>query len=663
MKRFFFSLFIVVSLNLQSQTLPEEIWTESVKSLQEGNLIFGLELTNKYLELSPNSKYAFYNKGVALYQLGDMRGSCENFNRAFELGFTKNEKSIDYYCNKEYKLKTLKEFYYKDELLTAENGYRPQYTKKDTLRGLLRPERSCFDVTFYNLSVRILINSKSIVGNNEIYFRVLEPTKRIQLDLAENMIIDSIVRYKQKLLYSREYDAVWIDFPEELKKQSSEKITVYYKGKPRFAPNPPWDGGFVWKKSGIFTQFVGVACEQLGASVWWPTKDHLTDRPDSMGINIEVPDKYQAVCNGTLRKVTKAGNKYSRFEWFVQYPINNYNATFYMGKYVEFTDTLLTLGDTLICRYHVLPKNLEIAKKHFKQAHEVIDFYNRTYGPFPFWKDNFRMVESPYEGMEHQTAIAYGDAYDTDKNVISFQNKNYDYIIVHEAAHEWWGNSTTVGDMTDAWIHEGFATYSEYLFLEEKLGYTESLKELQKRMLSVFNFWPMVQNRNVNENAFASGDIYVKGAAMLQSLRSTVNNDSLFMAMIHGFYTEYKNSIVETTDFIEYANYFLCENYTPFFEKFLYDTDLPILNYTYERKPEGILFTYQWNEVPENFQMAFGIESIPGNGIRLVGTTHKQEILLEQATTFNFYNLSKDLSNAPHNSFTYYWTKGETPSP
>lgn len=641
-----------------AQDVKTELFEKSVEYLQSGDYINGLEYTNMLLEKSPNNPYLLYNKGVALFQLCDLEGACESFLKSKEWGYEpENSSFIDYYCDSDVIFGHLKEHYYVGQELLEENGFRPAYTRKDTLRGMLRPERTCFDVHYYNLSVRINTREKSIVGNNEIYFKVVEPSKTIQLDLFDNLTIDSITHNNKRLSFTREYDAVWVEFNTELHKENSEQITVFYHGQPRIAPKPPWDGGFVWEKSGLFTQHNGVSCEQLGASVWWPNKDHLSDRPDSMGINLEVPKKYQAISNGTLRDIKDLGKGYHRYEWAVNYPINNYNATFYMGKFAEFTDTVHSLNDTLICRYHVLPKNLKVAKEHFKQARLVVDFYNRMYGPFPFWDDNFRMVESPYEGMEHQTAIAYGSAYSNSENAHTYLNKNYDYIIVHEAAHEWWGNAVSVADMADAWIHEGFATYSEYLFIEDQHGYADYISELQNRVRYIYNFWPMVENRDVNEDAFASSDIYTKGATMLHCFRATINNDSLFFDLVRGFYNKHKNNPANTDDFISFANNFLDDNYSDFFAKYLYDTKLPVLSYSYEKKDEGILFKYKWTDVGPEFKMAFGLEFSNGNAQRFLGTTEEQEFFIDNANTFYFLNENKDLSNAPHNSFTYYRTR------
>ena len=537
-----------------------------------------------------------------------------------------------------------------------ENNYRPEYTRTDTLRGALRPERTCFDVNYYDLKVRIIPKGKKIAGNNDIYFTMLDSSRQIQIDLFNNYKIGSVRWKNQELDYKRECNAVFIKFPQILMPGEKNTISVEYYGKPEAAVDPPWKGGFVWKRDKKFNRWVAVACEHLGASSWWPNKDHLTDEPDSMTINIEVPEKYLAVSNGTLKKTEKVDKSYNRFVWFVSYPINNYNVTFYMGKYIQFTDTLvLDDNDTLLLKYHVLPYNLDKAVRHFEQVPEIVSFYCDIYGKYPFIRDGFGLVESPYTGMEHQSAIAYGNSY-SNKNDHGYKNKKYDYIIVHEAAHEWWGNSVSAGDMADAWIHEAFATYSELLFIEHIFGKEEYLYELSNKLNYIYNFWPMVENRNVNENSFASNDIYTKGAMMLHCLRCIINNDSLFFKIIRDFYHQKSYKIVDSDSFIKFVNKETKENYYPFFKKYLYETRLPVLEYSFDTNPDNLVFRYKWTEVEEGFRMPFCIETGNKEAIRLVGTTYEQSIVLENVKWFNFFNQWKGPAGSRDNSFTYYWT-------
>lgn len=649
---------IVIKQYVYNQSIPELVWKEGVAYMQEGDYLRGLEQMEKYLEFSPLNQYALYNRGICRFQLGDQSGSCQDIEAAIALGFKKNKKFHSYFCDQDFRLKFLQKQFYKDVDLKPENGLRPVYTRADTLRGALRPERSCFDVFFYNLTVRIDPGNKSIKGKNEIWFKGIHSGRVIQIDLFDDFTITLIKMDGQELDYRREHQALFVQLPEEIQPDKEYKMIIEYAGKPMVASNAPWDGGFVWKRDKKLNKWAGVACEQLGASCWWPNKDHLTDRPDSMQINMEVPEKFQAVCNGRLRDIVELNDRYRRFEWFVGYPINNYNVTFYMGQYVEFTDTIRWEGKDLVARYHVMPYNLDKAREHFKQAHDVVNYYNTAFGPFPFWKDDFRMVESPYEGMEHQTAIAYGAAYDNQKNAITYVNKSFDYIIVHEAAHEWWGNSVGVGDMADIWLHEGFATYAEYMFLEHMLGYEVSMEEINNHNSYIFNVWPLVQNRDVNEDAFASNDVYTKGAALLNCLRATMDNDSVFKKMLRDFHLAYRDSIIDSDCFINYVNHYTQHEYSPLFNKFLYETDLPVLEYSYHRQDSNIVFKYKWLEVEPDFEMPFSIKSIDSDkGIRLMASTVEQETILHDVESFIFYQPTQSASGCPPNGLTYFWTR------
>lgn len=652
-----FLFIFLVSYSIQSQSVMESIWEEGISYMRQGDYFRALEKMEKYLDYSPLSQSALYNRGICRFQLGDLRGCCQDLEAAKVLGFNKNPKFYSYFCDTDFKLKLLQKQFYKGIKLDPENGLRPVYTRADTLRGALRPERTCFDVYFYNLTVRIDPRKKSIQGKNEIWFEGVHPGKVIQIDLFNEFTVSRIQLDSCRLSYHREHQALFIELPEEIVAGNTYMLTIEYEGKPMKASNPPWDGGFIWKRDKRGHRWAGVACEQLGASSWWPNKDHLTDRPDSMGINIEVPEKFEAVCNGRLRGIADAGDKFKRYEWFVNYPINNYNVTFYLGKYTEFTDTIRWKNQKLVARYHVMPYNLEKAREHFKQAQDVVKYYNDAFGPFPFWKDNFRMVESPYEGMEHQTAIAYGAAYDNMKNSITYISRNFDYIIVHEAAHEWWGNSVAAGDMADIWLHEGFATYAEYLFIEHMLGYEASMEEVNNHYMYIFNVWPLVQNRDVNEDAFASNDIYTKGATLLHCLRATIDNDSLFKNMLRDFHLSYRDSIIDSDIFINYVNDYTGNNFSALFSKFLYETELPVLNYTYERKGKDMVLKYKWTEVGPGFTMPFSIKPVGSDhGLRFLGTTKEQEVYLEDVESFVFYQPLQSPAGCPHNGLTYYWT-------
>ncbi len=615
-----------------------------------------IEKMNQIIRLFPFFSDAYYNRGLAKLNLGDVEGACIDMKLADE----KNSKEVDdffkYLCDSDWMIKLFKNYYYRHTKLYRETGYRPLYTRADTLRGALRPERTCFDVFYYNLCVRVIPKGRKIKGSCEIYFTVNEPAWRIQIDLSDNYKVDAITWNGRNLLYQREYNALFIDFPSVLFPGEKHCISVTYSGKPVVAPNPPWDGGFVWKKKNKSERWVGVACEHLGASSWWPNKDHLSDKPDSMLIRIEVPAAYRAVSNGILCEVKDVDKDFRQFSWFVSYPINNYNVTFYMGKYTEFTDTLMTTDGPLLLRYNVFPENLEKAKKHFEQVKDILPVYIDLFGPYPFMRDGYGLVESLYEGMEHQTAIAYGNAYDK-PNRQEYRDNKYDFIIVHESAHEWWGNAITAADMADIWLHEGFATYAEYLFLEKIYGKEEYLHEIARKSYYIYNFWPLVQNRNVNENAFASNDVYHKGAMLLHCLRCTINNDSLFFRIIKDFNIMNRYRALASDDFLQLVNHYTGNDYRPFFNKFLYDKTLPVLLYSYENIGDKLIIKYKWTGVEDGFTMPFGIETSDKKAYRIEATTTEKEIILENTAWFNFYNQWKGYEGCEDHSFTYFRTK------
>jgi aminopeptidase N len=649
------TLFLATSL-VQAQP-PDSIWQRSLKKFEQHNYNGVVEDMNVFLKMIPGFADALYNRGIAKLNLGNMDAACQDLELARAAGSNENKQFVNFLCNQEYVRDLMLKQFYNKQKVYPETGYRPKYTRADSLRGSLRNERTCFDVYYYDLSVKIIPKGRRIEGSNAVYFHVVQPSKTIQIDLFKNYKIVGITWKGTRLAYRREYNALFIDFPQVLK-PGDEVIQIRYKGKPLNAPNPPWDGGFVWKSDKNKNLWLGVACEQLGASSWWPNKDHLSDKPDSMLINLTVPKGYQAVSNGNLRKVTDAGKDFDQFSWFVSYPINNYNVTFYVGKYASFSDTLIDGLDTVRMDYNVLDYNLDLAKTYFKQTREVIAFYDKAFGIYPFRRDGFGLVESPYEGMEHQSAIAYGNGYNTNEGK-EYRNPKYDYIIVHEAAHEWWGNSITAADMADIWIHEGFATYAELMFLEDQFGKEEYLYELSEKSQYIFNIWPMVQNRNVNENSFASNDVYTKGAMMLHCLRCTVNNDSLFFSMVHDFSMKFRYHTVSSGDFIHFVNQYTGKDYSAFFSKFLYETRLPLLSYTYRPDGSSLILKYRWTEVNEGFTMPFAIATDKKESFRLEGTTTWQEITLPETSWFNFYNLLTGYEGCPDHAFTYFHTAME----
>lgn len=474
----------------------------------------------------------------------------------------------------------------------------PNFTIKDSLKGYLYPQRSCFDVTYYNLDIAFDIPNKSIKGKVDIYFTALTNFDSIQLDLYDNMTINKIEFEGHSLNYTRLYTAFYVKFNRQILKDEQLYLTVYYQGRPQKAKKAPWDGGVVWKKDKAGHHFCGIACELDGASLWWPLKDHLSDEPDSAQMSFTVPQGLFCVSNGQLveRRIRKADTE--TFTWKVKNPINTYNITYYIGNYRVFQVPYKNETGTHQLTYYVLPENLTKAKSHFKQTNDMLAFYEKTFGSYDWFNDGYKLIESPYAGMEHQTAIAYGNKYKNNYN-------GFDYIILHETAHEWWGNSVSVSDFADIWLHEGFATYSEALYVEYTKNYDAYLKYLYLYSLYIKNKKPMVGPKDVKYWTYKDSDPYMKGALTLHSLRSTIDNDSLFFDIIKTFHTENRKKIVTSDTFIELVNRKTGKDYQWFFNQFLYNRKPAKLVYSlvYSSQEKAIILYYKWTQVANDFKM------------------------------------------------------------
>lgn len=601
--------------------------------------------------------FLYFYRGVARLGINDHDGAMEDFILAQSSNYWFNNEAINFLTSKKSMAKRLMDYMKYDQDLDSSRNFKPVIRPEDTLQGAMRPERSCYDVYFYDLTIKILPDTKSIEGSNRISFTAISRSKRIQIDLFPELKISSITMDGRELKFERLYRAVFVDLGEELQPGGKYSITVNYGGEPRIAPKPPWNGGFVWEKTkGRYN--VGVACEQLGASSWWPVKDHLSDKPDSMKINLQVPSDYIGVSNGNLRSKKETGDGYTTFEWFVSYPINSYNVTVYMGDFMNYADTIRGNGRSFPVDYYILTRNLEKAKKYYAQTHEIFEVYEKLFGEYPFKRDGAGMVDAPFEGMEHQGAIAIGGNYGKGSKREVWP-KGYDYLLIHETAHEWWGNAVAIGDMADAWINEGFTTYAECLFAERKSGYQDYLNTIASKFREILNAWPVVGERNINDNTFLTGDIYNKGAAMLNNLRCIINDDSLFMKIIRDYYRKYLFKITTTQDFIDLVKQeYPSQDLSEFFRIFLYQEKPPILKcqYVIDRK-HTLTFTYRWTNVGPNFEMPFCIAVNGKDYVRLSGTPMFQTYTAEKVKSFSLANENNfDEKLVPRNSFTYYWT-------
>ena len=490
-------------------------------------------------------------------------------------------------------------------LLFALSLNAQNFDRQDSLRGNLTHLRLCYDVTFYDLNIAIDEVERSIEqSTNIIHFDIIKQCSIIQVDLASNMEIMSIKFEGNELKFEREIDAVYVYFNRTLNKGESHKISLLYGGYPKVAKNPPWDGGFSWEKDFNGNPWIGVSCQGLGASTWWPCKDHQSDEPDSMRITCTVRSPLKVVSNGKLISNTigydlKLKSKVNTSSWFVSYPINNYNVTLCAADYAHFSDYYLSNSDTLFLDYYVLTYNETKAKEHFKQVKPMLECFEEYFGQYPFINDGFSLVETPYLGMEHQSAIAYGNnylpGYNGNKNFIA--GLDFDYIIVHETGHEWWGNSITTNDIADMWIHEGFCTYSEVIYVECMYGYETMLEYVNNQKRFVRNDKPIVGPYNVNKKG--SNDMYQKGSLMLHTLRNLINDDELWFSILKGISIDFKYKVLDGKDIIEYINRKVDFDLSLFFNQYLFNSKIPIFEYKIQKEGREYVLLYRWNAIKD----------------------------------------------------------------
>ncbi|MCK4343837.1 MAG: M1 family metallopeptidase [Bacteroidales bacterium] len=489
-------------------------------------------------------------------------------------------------------------------LSMAQSNDTNTFTRADTLRGMLTPLRICYDVTYYHLDVKVNPATQFISGSNTIQFKATKDFKRMQIDLVENMEIDKIIQGNKQMKFERELGAVYINFPEMLKANSTHNIQVFYSGKPKVSARPPWDGGFTWTMDKSGNTWVAVTVQGDGAYLWWPNKEHQSDEPDSMLISITIPDDLMNISNGCLRNKTGLGNGWTKWDWFVSYPINNYNVTLNIAKYSHFDDIYINEnGDTLRLDYYVLPYNIEKAKKQFQQVKSMLTCFEKLFGKYPFYRDGYKLVESPHNGMEHQSAIAYGNDYRNGyrSRASSEYGLMFDFIIIHESSHEWWGNSMTSKDIADMWIHESFGAYAEALYVECMYGYDAYLKYQNGKKFGVRNNRPIIGVYNVN-NA-GSGDMYNKGSLVLHTLRNVIDNDSLWFDIIYGIQDKFKYQTVTANDIFNFINKETGKDYSYFFDQYFKHTSIPELRIIVTKQGDKVTARYRWRAEVKNFKM------------------------------------------------------------
>ncbi len=463
------------------------------------------------------------------------------------------------------------------------------FTRQDTLRGSIGPERAWWNVLHYELTIEPDYTTRQLKGKNRIEFNLTGApvTDRIQIDLQEPMLIEKVLLGQQSLPFQREGNVFWIDLSAHRSllpksKKIAATLEIHFSGKPRVAVNPPWDGGWIFKKDKTGNPWMSVACQGLGASVWYPCKDHQSDEPDrGARMNIVVPDTLVAVANGRLIGKKLAGPGKEQWSWSVTSPINNYNLIPYIGRYTHWSDTLMgERKQNLDLDYWVLAEDLEKAKPHFKRdVKRMLRAFEHWFGPYPFYEDGFKLVQSPHLGMEHQSAIAYGNQF---KNGYlgrdlsgSGWGLGWDYIIIHESGHEWFANNITTRDIADMWVHEGFTMYSEVLFIDYHYGRAAADAYVKGLRASIQNDRPLIAPYDVN--AEGSGDMYNKGANLIHTLRAIINNDSLFRDILRGMNRDFALEPTTSTAVEAYWNKRMGLNVQPIFDQYLRTTQIPKL--------------------------------------------------------------------------------------
>ncbi len=489
------------------------------------------------------------------------------------------------------------------------------FTRQDTLRGSNGPGRDWWDVTQYDINITPDYVSKKIRGQVTISFRVPREVsnKYMQIDLQEPMQIDSIKEGKQKISqFSREGNVYFIDLsknkyePTVPDKQINVVylLTFYFSGKPREAVNPPWDGGWIWTRDNRGRPWMTVACQGLGASVWYPCKDYQGDEPDNgASIAVTVPDSLTAVSNGRLISNTHTKSGQHTWTWTVKNPINNYNIVPYIGKYVHLTDEYTgETGKVLTLDYWVLDYDSARAVKQFgRDVKRMLKAFEYWFGPYPFYEDGYKLVESSHLGMEHQSAVAYGnhflDGYLGMDLSGSGWGKKWDYIIIHESGHEWFANNITTNDIADMWVHEGFTMYSEVLFTEYYYGKAAGDAYLRGIRNNIANDRPLIGPYGVNKEG--SGDMYNKGASLLHTIRQVIHDDSLFRKILRGLNQEFRHKTVDSKDIETYFSRVSGKDLSKIFDQYLRTTSIPVLEY----KVWADKVQYRWANCIKGFNM------------------------------------------------------------
>jgi aminopeptidase N len=469
-------------------------------------------------------------------------------------------------------------------------------TRADILRGEYGRYRANNDLLSYHLDVRIDPVAKTIVGKNTIRFRMLSDDTRIQLDLYANLNVDKILLGASPLKYDRELNTVWVDFPQTLKAGRTYAVDFYYSGTPKTTGR---FGGFTFGADPAGRPWIFTACEGEGAAIWWPNKDQWRDEVENMEISVSIPNDLVDVSNGRFVKKTDLGDGYTRWDWAVHYPINNYDVSVNIGKYVHFDDRF---GDVTL-DFYSLPEDESKARTAFAQGRGMLEAFTHYFGEYPFKADGYKLVQVPYSGMEHQSAVTYGNRFangylERDWTGVGISTR-FDFIIIHESGHEWFGNAVSAADVSDMWIHEGWTTYLECLYVEYTFGRDDGLKYTNGYKARVQNRSPIITQRGIHRSP--PQDMYFKAALLLNTLRSVVNDDARWWKTIHDFYQRFKYQNILTEDVERFFNQELGQDLTPIFDQYLRRADLPTLELAFNESQGTV--AYRWKADERAFAM------------------------------------------------------------
>lgn len=515
------------------------------------------------------------------------------------------------------------------------------FTHQDTLRGSITPERVWWDLKYYHLDIAVNPADSTLKGRNTIRYQVIEPMQVIQVDLQEPMVISKVSQDNKSVQLTRDGNAWFIQLSMPQKKGAINEIVVHFEGRPAISKNPPWSGGLSWRKDKNNNPFIVTTCQGDGASIWWPCKDHQYDEPDSMLISVTVPENLTDVSNGRLRSTIQNPDHTKTFNWFVSNPINNYGVNLNIADYAHFSEKYQGEKGVLDCDYYVLKDNLEKAKTYFQEVKRMLEALEHWFGPYPFYEDSYKLVEVPYPGMEHQSSVTYGNGFKfgyggRDVSRSGWGSK-FDFIIIHESAHEWYGNSITSKDIADMWIHESFGAYSETLFVDYHYGKQAGNEYCIGTRANIGNRSPIIGPYNVNTEG--SGDMYSKGANMLHTLRQLVNDDEKFRGMLRALSARFHHQTVTTEQVENFLSEATGMDLKLFFNQYLRNTKIPALEYSVS----GNVLKYRWKDCIDGFNMPVKVKINQQEKWIQPATEWKEQLVPEHAVIIpdpSFYIVS-----------------------